>query len=169
MSEILGYKSRFDAKQRAKHHAKLVKEFPHLETELEIVYSWMNDPNFIETLKDPSKNQLQWLKTSMDHPPERLLNHLIKNTSETIKLRKFETRKERVIEKPLCFSCRKPIAENMKECVEFSQITCTCFPKTFHNECADEFVMKNAVCSRCLKNIKLTRHFSSLLSTLERR
>jgi len=168
MSEILGYKAQFDAKERAQHHAKLLQEHPHLSTELEIVYSWMNDPNFIETLKSPSKNQLEWLKKSMEHPPKRLLNHLIENTRETIQLRTFERKKMPVMQKPRCFSCRNPIAVNMKESVHFSQITCTCFPKTFHNNCADEFVMKTPICTCCGKNIKLTRQFSSIQSTLER-
>ena len=126
------------------------------------------DPNFIETLKSPSKNQLEWLKKSMEHPPKRLLNHLIENTRETIQLRTFERKKMPVMQKPRCFSCRNPIAVNMKESVHFSQITCTCFPKTFHNNCADEFVMKTPICTCCGKNIKLTRQFSSIQSTLER-
>lgn len=167
MNTIFGYDVK-NARERVAHHKKLLRKYPHLKTELEIVYSWMNNPDFVSAVNSPTKNQLEWLKKSMEHPPERLLNHLIAKTTKTITLQSLPpVKKSTKSASPLCFSCCKRLANDMLEVCEFSTICCDCYPKTFHNECADDYIMKTTSCSKCAKNLKIKRHFSSIQATLK--
>ncbi len=166
MSEILGYKPSFTAKQRLEHHIELLKQHPSLTAELDHVYDWMSSHNFVQALKNPTKNQIQWLKTSMEYPPERLLDFLCSKTDKSIKLDALIVKTTRYREKPLCYGCELPMADDMKSTVHFSTVMCTCPSKTFHNDCADEFMLKQSTCHCCKKCIKLKRYFSDLQSIL---
>lgn len=167
---MLGYNVQMTSEERIKHHKKLQEKYENkINTQLEYAYNWVGDGNFLDALQNRAPNQIQYCKRSMEHPPVKLLDKMMEETTaEDIKLVKKKCEAD-LLSTPSCYICGNTLAKSIVEIIDFSLMKCNCGHQYAHIKCADTHISKHSQCGICKKYIMLNHvKHSNLQQTLLR-
>lgn len=134
--------------------------------EVDLGYMILSDPLFISTYKNGSKEAWKYLSKSMEFPPNIMINNYVAKSKKEIVLIKphFKRPKQQKIK---CFLCDETLADSMCSKVKYMEIKCNCVRMYTHNNCGDDFIMKNSSCEMCKEYYGVNQHCSALRSTLK--
>lgn len=166
---MLGYSSAQSSQEVLEHHRHLKERVPErLHENLDYVYKWINDKNFMKALDCNTVEGWTWLRTAMANPPLRVIRKLSSTACKHVEL-ESHIPCVKIPTQPTCRVCKQSIARNVSEKCKFSMVICNCETLWCHQHCAEESVAKDAQCQVCKEYFILSHHCSPLRSTFLKR
>lgn len=163
---MLGYSSNQSSNEIFQHHHALkAKVSTNYQKELDCVYDWVKDRNFMTAMDTNTKESWDWCLRSMINPPVKVINKFSNDTTDRVVLESC-VQKLGKVKAPSCRICKKILANNIYEKIKFSMVICKCDKMWCHAACADEYVLKTPQCNLCKDWFILSPYCSNLRSTL---
>lgn len=164
---MLGYSVNSSPTELILHHNNLKEEYPvEKHSELNTVYEWVSNPDFLKAWEADTVENWDWLMTSMLNPPDSV-----------IRQRMVETEKHTVLTTPIysrplssplcCNKCDKTLAESIEDKIKYSSLHCKCGEKCVHIECGKKIMGQK--CTFCKDYVIVSDHCSTLRSTLRQK
>jgi len=159
---MLGFSSSQSSLEMIEHLDELKTKHPQeLHPHLNCAYDWIKSRDFLSALEEETSESWEWLKTSMQNPPLKVIDKLQSTAkpsgaieSAIIPLGKTAP--------PCCRICSLKIANTIVDTAEFTVLICKCKKMWCHKACAESYPSK---CELCKHYIIPSHHHSSIRSS----
>lgn len=163
---MLGYSSTQTSLEAYNHHNSLKERVPaEFHDNLNYIYKWVNDRNFVHALDNNTVEGWEWLATAMVHPPMNVIRKFANETDKHVNITST-VQKLPPTTPPKCRVCDKDIANNTYEKCKFSVVICKCERRWCHQPCAEQLVLATPQCTVCKSYFILNPCCSTLRSTI---
>ena len=161
---MMGYNALDSCEKHYEHHLKLRDKHADLHAELNHLYKWMSDKNFVDALRLNTSNQWCWVGKAMLFPPVKIIESFeTKCEALTIDRIPLKRRRRRGL---ICNLCQNKLAESIQEKIKYATIQCRCGTRWCHQECANNSIIMNGQCGRCKEYYALNLLNTTLRSTV---
>jgi hypothetical protein len=163
-ANMFGYtseKSSYDLYQHAKHLDEKIPD--KYAKEMNCIYDWIKTREFCSAMDHNTKESWLWLRTSVIHPPLKVIDKYVHETDKCIVLHQKELVHRHAVN-PSCRLCNKELAKSILEKIKFSIIICKCDKLWCHTPCAEDYIMKFPQCNMCKQYFILSPCCSSIQS-----
>ena len=164
---MLGYNVNSSPTELLLHHNRLKQKYPvEKHTELNTVYKWVSNPDFLKAWEANTVENWDWLMTSMLNPPDSVIRQrMVETTNHTVLPTPTFSRQ---LSGPICCNkCDKILVENIEEKTKYSILDCKCGKKCVHIECGKNVLKSEPKCTFCKDYVIVSEHCSTLRSTLQ--
>lgn len=163
---MMGYNALDSCEKHYEHHLKLREEHRELHAELNHLYKWISDKNFLDALHLNASNQWRWLERAMLFPPVKIIESF--QTCEPLTIERIPLKRRRLTVLN-CNLCQNELAGNIQEKIKYATIQCRCGTRWCHQECANNSIIQNGQCGRCKEYYVLNLLNTMLRSTMSGR
>jgi hypothetical protein len=165
---MIGFKHTFSASEAKEHCARLLNKVPEkYKPEVEQLYEWVTNADFIHALESNTKEQWEFCNRSMGVAPKMYIDKRVLSGKHgdmmTIGYTTVSTNK------PVCRLCDESLAESIEYKTKHVVVSCPCGRMYCHAKCADDYLLKDPQCCVCKNYYIYDAKNSALKATIVNR
>lgn len=163
-SGMMGYNVLDSCEKHLEHHLKLRDNNANLHAELNHLYKWISDKNFLDALRLNASNQWVFVQKAMLYPPVKIIESF-QSKCEALTIDRIPLKRRRRMGLN-CNLCQTKLADSIEEKIQYATIKCACGTRWCHQECANNSIIQNGQCGRCKEYYTLNLMNKALRSTV---
>lgn len=165
---MIGFKHTFSASEAKDHRDSLLNKVPEkYKSEIEQLYEWVTNADFIHAVESNTKEQWGFCNRSMDSAPNMYIEKrvLVAKHGDTM----VASYPKASTNKPTCRLCEESLAESIEYKMKHVVVSCPCGRMYCHEKCADDYLLKEPQCYVCKNYYIYDAKNSALKATIVNR
>lgn len=162
---MIGFKHTFSASEAKDHCTKLLNRVPEkYKPEIEQLYEWVTDNDFIHAFENNTKEQWEFCNRSMDNAPKLYIDRHKEEAKHEESLTVCYPKATTNV--PRCRLCEEKLTDSIEYKIKHVVVSCTCGRMYCHKKCADDYLLKEPQCYVCKNYFIYDAKNSALKATI---